>query len=44
MTYNAKASPQTDEIQVKLAPGGSVPSLAHESTHDKPNSAANEVV
>jgi len=44
MTYNAKASPQTDEIQVKFAPGGSVSSVAHESTHDKPNSAANEMV
>ena len=44
MTYNAKASPQTDEIQVKPAPGGSVSSVAHQSTHDKPNSAANEMV
>ena len=44
MTYNAKAPPQTDEIQVKFGPGGSASSLAHGSTHDKPNSAANEMV
>jgi len=43
-TYSAKASPQTDEIQVKFAPGGSASSFAHDSTPDKSNSAANEMI
>jgi len=44
MTYNTTASSQTDEIQVEFVPGGSLSSLAHENTHDKPNSAAYKVV
>lgn len=44
MTYNATASSQTDEIQVEFIRGGSVSSLTHENTHDKPNSAAYDVV
>ena len=44
MMYNATAFSQTDEIQVEFVPGGSVSSLAHENTHDRPNSAAYKAV
>jgi len=40
MTYKATAFSPTDEIRVEFIPGGSVSSLAHENTHDKPDSPA----
>jgi hypothetical protein len=34
----------TDQLQAQFVPGGSADSFAHESTENKPNSAAHEMV